>query len=72
MDNKRTSDPLNDLVDFMGNTLFGMTKNQAISNQICISCKRPWEDHTFSQAGKKEYFISGLCEECFDNFLPTI
>jgi hypothetical protein len=44
--------------------LYGMTKLEAIRAGVCIDCKK---DATwYSPAGKKEYFISGLCESCFD------
>lgn len=45
----------------------GMTKQEAISKNICIECKQPnplSRCHTY--LGKKEYYISGMCEECFD------
>ncbi len=44
--------------------LYGMTKQEAIRAGVCIDCKKnaKW----YSPAGKQEYFISGLCEYCFD------
>lgn len=44
--------------------LFGTTIEQALSQNICIECKKT--PKFYSQAGKKEYPISGLCEFCFD------
>jgi hypothetical protein len=36
----------------------------AIAKGICVKCKKAAV--TFSEAGAKEYNISGLCENCFD------
>jgi len=33
---------------------------------VCIKCGRPALEHCYSEEGKREVFISGLCEECFD------
>lgn len=33
---------------------------------LCINCKRPALDHCYSAAGRREFQISGYCEECFD------
>jgi len=48
----------------LAKALYGMTRVQAITVGICISCKNKatW----YSPAGRAEYFISGLCEPCFD------
>lgn len=35
-------------------------------NPNCIKCGRPALEHCYSEEGKREVFISGLCEECFD------
>jgi hypothetical protein len=43
---------------------FGMTATEAWAQKICIRCKQP---PTFTtKDGQKEYYISGLCEPCFD------
>lgn len=52
--------------DDVAKSAFGMTKAEAHAKNICIMCKEAWEPKTHSEAGKKEYQISGLCEECFD------
>jgi hypothetical protein len=42
----------------------GMTKSEATEQGICIKCKKP---PTFStEAGQREYGISGMCEPCWD------
>jgi hypothetical protein len=44
-----------------------MTKGEAHAAGVCVKCKEDWKPRTHSEAGRKEYQISGLCEECFDN-----
>ena len=46
--------------------LYGMTKAEALSQGICLQCKMPALPKCYSEAGKREYQISGLCEPCFD------
>lgn len=33
---------------------------------LCISCNEPALPKCYSEAGVREYGISGMCEECFD------
>ena len=44
--------------------LYGITKAEAVRAGVCIDCKKP--ANWYSPEGKAEYFISGLCEPCFD------
>ena len=46
--------------------IYGMTKSEAIKKGICIQCKEPAIPKCYSNAGIKEYKISGLCEKCFN------
>ena len=50
----------------LARAIFGMTQQEAIDKGICIDCKRDPEPHIHTEAGKAEYQISGLCEDCFD------
>ncbi len=42
------------------------TVAEAIEEGICIDCKEPAIPKCYSEAGLREYHISGLCETCFD------
>jgi len=33
---------------------------------FCINCLEPALGNCYSEAGKREFKISGLCEKCFD------
>lgn len=44
----------------------GITKDEAIAKAICVECRLDWRSSTKSEAGIREYAISGMCEECFD------
>jgi len=43
-----------------------MTLVDKENNPICLNCGRPALEHCYSNAGRREVFISGICEECFD------
>jgi len=54
--------------DAAGREAFGMTREEALAQGVCISCKRP---PTFStEAGRREYALSAICEPCFDGTFP--
>jgi len=58
---------LNQLKDIMANSLYGMSVKEALDKLICIDCKKPiTEDSFYSVAGRNEYFITGMCEYCYD------
>jgi hypothetical protein len=48
----------------LSKNIYGMSKSEAIAKNICVSCKQP--PTFYSDAGKAEYKISGLCEPCWD------
>lgn len=50
--------------DTLAMIAFGQTKAEAHKEQVCIKCKQP--PTFYSEAGRKEYGITGLCEPCFD------
>ena len=59
------------LGDFLTNGYleqFGMTKEGAQSDGVCVACKKP--PVFYSEAGRREYRISALCEPCFDKMFP--
>ena len=69
---------LNDLTNHVALKMFGMTVSEAHDKHICVDCKSPIRDERgaeatgengqiYSDAGWKEYRISGLCETCYDN-----
>lgn len=57
---------LKKLQDAMSKAVFGKTKDQAVKEGLCIECGEPALPNCYSEAGKKEFYISGLCEKCFD------
>jgi hypothetical protein len=61
------SDDLQKVKDSLALKCFGMTKIEAIKTGVCIYCKEPALAKCYSEPGKKEYFISGMCEKCFDD-----
>ena len=57
---------LDDLKNSLSMQLFGITAQEAKDKGICVSCREPAYPKCYSEAGRREYLISGLCEECFD------
>ena len=58
---------LQELKDSMAKRLYGITTSEAQASGNCIQCKMPAIPRCYSEAGRREYQISGLCEICFDN-----
>jgi len=52
--------------------LYVQELRQNLKEGLCIECKRPALEHCYSETGRKEVAISGLCEECWDKIMsPT-
>ena len=62
---ERTTE-VSEFMDNMSKQIFGITLTEAINKGICIQCKENALDKTHTEAGIREYHISGMCEECFD------
>ena len=52
--------------DNLAKGLHGMTVSEGVGKGICIECRQPALANCYSDAGRKEFRISGLCEKCFD------
>jgi hypothetical protein len=49
---------------------FGITRKEAQNQRVCAMCK---QSPTFTtEAGRKEYAISGVCEPCFDDLFAEV
>ncbi len=57
---------LSDFQDSLVREMFRMTVTEAHSKGVCIACGDPALPKCYSNAGHKEYRITGLCELCFD------
>jgi hypothetical protein len=57
---------LDEFQETMATETFGLTKKEALEKGICINCKEEALPKCYSDAGVREYRISGLCELCFD------
>jgi hypothetical protein len=67
MDNEPKIVPLKDFLDAGFTEAFGITREAAWEQGICVECKQP---PTFStEAGKREYRLSAMCEPCFDKLM---
>ena len=57
---------LKEFQDKIAKDVFGSTKEEAIKEGLCINCRELALPKCYSDAGRREYKISGLCEQCFD------
>lgn len=57
---------MQDVKDKFAKDLYGTTITEAKKTGLCIQCEEEALPKCYSEAGKKEFFISGLCEPCFD------
>ena len=55
------------LADELAKEATGMTQTEAWSSGICVKCKEPALPKCYSDAGRREYQISAMCEKCFDS-----
>lgn len=58
---------LNNIANSLSKTVFGISREEALSTGICVQCRQPAIPNCYSPAGRREYAISGLCEKCFDS-----
>jgi len=54
-------------LDNLAKKLFGKTKTRAVKSGKCIRCGEPALENCYSEMGRREFNISGLCEKCFDS-----
>lgn len=55
-----------DFVEQGYQSAFGTTREDAQAKGLCVQCKRPALPRCYSDAGRREYGISGMCEPCWD------
>ena len=60
----KTTDMRN-FLDSVSKDMFGRCRTEAIESGICIDCGEPATEFV-DQLSRKEYAISGLCQECQD------
>lgn len=51
-------------LDTLAGRLYGETHAEASARGVCIRCKKP--PVFLTDAGRREWGISGICEPCFD------
>jgi hypothetical protein len=57
---------LRKLADDLAKAETGMTQTEAWEKGVCVECKQPALPRCHTAAGRSEYNISAMCEECFD------
>lgn len=67
--------PLDEFLDQGYTEGFGMTRQEAQKQEICVQCKKPIhypgiagdQGAIYTEAGLREYRMSAMCESCFDS-----
>jgi hypothetical protein len=63
---KDKSPGIQEFLDVQAFQTFGITVSDAQEKGQCIMCKHEALSRCTTEAGRREYQISGLCEVCFD------
>ena len=66
MRKKIMTDEIKNLTNTIAKDFFGKTPDEAKETGLCIQCNEPAIPKCYSDAGRREYQITGLCEPCFD------
>lgn len=61
-----------EFLDQTAKKVFGVTKTEALEEGICVQCRELAIPKCYSDAGLREYPISGLCELCFDEIMQLL
>ena len=56
----------------LAKSLFGEDYQDIQESGLCIQCREPALPKCYSEAGRKEFKISGLCEKCFDEIMSPL
>jgi hypothetical protein len=64
-----TQTSLDDLLNALSKSAFGENTQDLRAEGKCIECEEPALSKCYSDVGKREYGISGLCEVCWDNII---
>ena len=57
---------INELTNRLAKELYGKTVDEAAESGLCIQCGEFALENCYSEKGRREYKISGICEKCFD------
>lgn len=57
---------IREFADKLAREEFGETVQEANDKGTCIVCHEPALAKCYSEAGVREFYISGMCERCFD------
>ena len=56
---------IENFLDILSNQMYGRKRTDSIKGNICTSCGKPAVEFK-DEISKKEYTISGMCQECQD------
>lgn len=62
---------LEDLKDELQKAAGMLPRKEAWEKGLCVQCRQPALPKCYSDLGRKEYRISGMCEACFDEMFKA-
>jgi hypothetical protein len=63
---------LQNFKDKLSMDLYRKTTKEAVDSGNCIQCGLPAMQRCYSDDGRREFHISGLCEVCFDEICLSV
>ena len=63
---------LQKLKDGLAENIYGKEVKEDRKKGLCIQCRESALEKCYSEAGRREYCISGLCEGCWDNMMKGL
>ena len=64
MQNK--SPQMKSIINNLSTSIYGISMEEAVKQEICVQCQQPAMSNIFTDLGMEEYYISGICERCWD------
>lgn len=66
MEPSQKSSAMNEFLEAFSKSAMGRSRLECIKNNVCVSCGRPAVEFV-DRLSKKEFSLSGLCQECQDS-----
>jgi uncharacterized CHY-type Zn-finger protein len=60
------SNEMNDALEVLTNHLFGRSRFDSMTRNVCVTCGQPIGEFR-NELSRKEYTISGMCQSCQDS-----
>ena len=55
-----------EIIEALGREAFGASPSDRKAKGLCVDCGQPALERCYSEAGRRDVAITGMCELCFD------